>query len=276
MPIRLQSINADTVTVVAWHPSRQDYSPTIHLIWMGKIIASDISDQQVGGESSGWISELSIASFRSAGSPATPLLALVGETDEALEIIIDPSVEVDELSRVLNDGNSHKNWISGRTLYDVLDAGLGNRAIIELLYFDVLKRYPDNIGISNILDTVQQNRNGWKKVRQDLIKSDEYSKLTLYRHDAPGSLFSSYSIMSVEAYSEIALNNSVPIDAEMLVKETHEATVAEIYKVLLGRDVDEAGLRHHVKRLEEGGHSSVIIEILSSLESALRRNRLTC
>jgi hypothetical protein len=243
---------------------------------MGKIIASDISDQQVGGESSGWISELSIASFRSAGSPATPLLALVGETDEALEIIIDPSVEVDELSRVLNDGNSHKNWISGRTLYDVLDAGLGNRAIIELLYFDVLKRYPDNIGISNILDTVQQNRNGWKKVRQDLIKSDEYSKLTLYRHDAPGSLFSSYSIMSVEAYSEIALNNSVPIDAEMLVKETHEATVAEIYKVLLGRDVDEAGLRHHVKRLEEGGHSSVIIEILSSLESALRRNRLTC
>jgi hypothetical protein len=242
---------------------------------MGKIIASDISDRHVEGELSGWVSELNIAPFRSAGSPATPLLALVGETDEAVEIVVDPSVEVDELSRVLNDAKSHKSWISGRTLYDVLDAGLDNRAIIELLYFDVLKRYPDNIGIENILSIVLKGRPGWKKVRQDLIKSDEYLGLTLYRHDAPGSLFSSYSIMSVEAYSEMALNNNAPIDAEMLVKETPEATVAEIYKVLLGRDVDEAGLRHHVKRLEEGGHSSVITEILSSLESALRRNRLT-
>ena len=275
MPIRIDSINANTITLVAWHPSRPDYSPTVHLIWMGKVIASDISDQRLEGELSGWISELSIEPFRSAGSPATPLLALVGETDEAVEVIIDPSVEVDELSRVLNDAKSHKDWISGHTLHDVLEIGLDSRAITELLYFDILKRYPDNIGIDNIQNIILQDKNGWIKVRRDLIRSEEYSKLTLYRHNAPGGLFSSYSIMSIESYSEMALCNNAPIDAEMLVKETHEATVAEIYKVFLGRDVDEAGLRHHVKGLEEGRYGSVVVEVLSSLESALRRNRLT-
>jgi hypothetical protein len=242
---------------------------------MGKIIASDVSDRWVEGELSGWMSELSMEPFRSAGSPTTPLLALIGETDEAIEIIVDPSVEVDELSRVLNDAKAQKDWISGRTLHDILDLGLDNRAIIDLLYFDTLKRYPDDIGLDSIQNKILQNRTGWTKVRRDLVRSEEYSKLTLYRHNAPGSLFSAYAIMAVEAYSDTVQNSNPPIDPEILVKETPEATIAEIYKVFLGRDVDEDGLRHHVKGLEKGGHNSVIIEILSSLESGLRKNRLT-
>jgi hypothetical protein len=243
------------------------YPPTIHLLWRGLVIASQVPERKT---SDGWGFELPLDTYRRAEIPASFLTVLVAESGEILHFCLGDEKRISLTEAALMDHRPASEKLWGATFEDALRLGYSDEEIIHLFYVDYFQRLADDIGLNAYVESIRSGTNTYNTLRRLFLTEPEYLRRTPTRDTAPGKIFNS-RLVSAAAARRRALSAPVLVAAEPFDGLSPELFVMEAFKVVLGREPSSEDTEHFTDQIARGApNSAVLEEIATSYEAALR------
>ncbi len=277
MPGRLLRLTRTQAVGWAAHSRLGAYRVVVHVAHRAVILRSALAELALPGElthgvppSSGFTVDLAVPEMD--GNALDRLRFSIGETDERIEMPVGwpaapPAAAPLTVEDILAEAQGPRAWVAGTTYVDAAAAGLRAETIIDLIYRDYLGRPSDPNGLAHYADAVRRGVSSYDDIRRTFIESGEYRTRRKHLDRAPGSIFSQGIVMAV-ATADIgrateAASTGQSIVASDLVRLDGPAFVAALYRRILLKEPDEAGMAHYLHQLHQGVSKVTVIRTIA-------------
>ena len=277
-----QVTHLDLARAVGWatHPRLANYAVLVNVSHRSLVSRSTVADRQLfdedetgGPQGHGFVVDLARLGLTAA--ELGELRFVVGETDEQLplpESVAAPAKSVLTVEDILALSHARRGWVTGETYLDAAAAGLRTETIVDMLYRDYLGRPSDPNGLAHYAKSVNAGSITFDDIRRSFVEADEFRMRRKYSDNAPGSIFSQKIVISA-AVDDRADTSPMPeslgaVDVSALTALDGAAFVGEVYRRLLQKEADAAGLAHYLHQIGLGVTKlDIIRRVASELEA---------
>ncbi len=280
MPGKLIRLSPTQAVGWAVHPRHPDYAVMINVVLRSLVVRSVLAEQGLEREDTGSVATqhgftVDLTRLGVDVGLADTLRFVIGETDEpvALEGAIPRPAGTLTVEDLLSESHARRRWVTGETYLDARAAGLHTETIVDMIYRDYLGRPGDPNGLGHYSRSVDAGRITFDDIRRSFIDSDEFRLRRKYADNAPGSIFSQKIVMA-GATADIRAGAGAPpddadaVDAALLAELEGEAFVRALYRRILLKEADAAGLAHYLNQIGGGADKlDVIRQVMSELEA---------
>lgn len=280
MPGKLIRLSPSQAVGWAVHPRHPDYAVMINVVLRSLVVRSVLAEQPLGREDTGSVATqhgfvVDLARLGVEVGPADTLHFIIGETDEPviLEGAVLRHVGVLTVEDLLAESHVRRRWVTGETYLDARASGLQTETIVDMIYRDYLGRPGDPNGLGHYTRSIDAGRITFDDIRRSFIDSDEFRMRRKYADNAPGSIFSQKIVMAaatadIRTGPSIELEDADAVDALLLAELEGEAFVRELYRCILLKEADSAGLAHYLNQISGGiDKLQVIRQVMTELEA---------
>ncbi len=280
MPGTVTELTAQRAIGWATHPRLTDYGVLVNVVHRSLVIRSTLADRRLfgaeetgGPQGHGFV--VDIARLGVTGAELGELRFVIGETDEPLALPSDVAAPVKSILTVediLALAHAPRGWVTGETYVDAGAAGLRTETIVDMLYRDYLGRPSDPNGLAHYVKSVNAGTTSYDDIRRSFVEVDEFRMRRKYIDNAPGSIFSQKIVIAAAVDD---LDATMPPPASTPAVELHHLTalegaafVGEVYRQLLQKEADDAGMAHYLHQIGLGMTKlDVIRRVASELEA---------
>lgn len=280
MPGKVTQLNAQRAVGWATHPRLAKYAVLVNVGHRSLVARSTLADRRLfgaddtgGPQGHGFV--VDIGRLGVAAADLCELRFVVGETDERLPLPdgVAPGVKATlTVEDILALAHAPRGWVTGETYVDAAAAGLRTETIVDMLYRDYLGRPSDPNGLAHYTKSVNAGSIGYDDIRRSFVEADEFCLRRKYSDNAPGSIFSQKIVISA-AVGDHAATPSLPeamaaVDVGALTALDGAAFVGEVYRQLLQKEADAAGMAHYLHQIGMGVTKlDIIRRVASELEA---------
>lgn len=280
MPGKVTQLNEQRAIGWATHPRLVDYAVLVNVSHRSLVIRSTLADRRLigadetgGPQGHGFVVDL--ARLGLSASELGELRFIVGETDEPLPLpegVARPAKATLTVEDILALAHAPRGWVTGETYLDAAAAGLRTETIVDMFYRDYLGRPSDPNGLAHYTKSINTGSISYDDIRRSFVEVDEFRLRRKYSDNAPGSIFSQKIVISAavgDHAATLALPESMAaVDVSALTALDGAAFVGEVYRQLLQKEADAAGMAHYLHQIGLGVTKlDIIRRVASELEA---------